>query len=184
MNESNTKRLYDGMVTEFADPLYRYACRMIHDRESARDLVQETYEQAWKSIDRLDDVQKRRSWIFQILRHRINHWLRRTKRRVERAGSTFSIDASEPSIEIESQTQAAAIQVENQEFVEQALEQLSEAQREVVLLAVMEDLTVDEVAEVVGLPRGTVLSRIHRGKEKLKAWMVRQRVGYSAESDD
>lgn len=143
--------------------LRRYAYALLRDREAADDLVQDTLEHAvagWSRRRADGDV---RAWLFAIER---NVFLQAVRRRA-RAGPHVSMDAlseiAAPGVD-----QAAAVGARD---VLAGLETLPEEQRSVLLLVAVEDLSYGEAAAILGIPIGTVMSRLSRARERLRDFM-------------
>ena len=111
---------------------------------------------AWQNIDKLKSDQKIRSWMFAILRNQYTKLLRAEKK---------AVNVTDELSDISSATNDAS-QVNDR--VNEALGKLKEPQRMVVLLVSMEGFSVTEAAELLELPKGTVLSRLHRARDTLK----------------
>lgn len=140
--------------------LRRYAYALLRDHDAADDLVQDTLERAlsrW-SLRRSDgDL---RAWLFTIQRNLYVSALRQGQRR----GPHVELDAST--------TPSSAAQQENALEVQDilvALDQLPEEQKSLLLLVGVEDLSYDDAAKVMGVPAGTVMSRLSRGRQRLRA---------------
>jgi RNA polymerase sigma-70 factor (ECF subfamily) len=157
------RRIYEDLVRSHGGNLYRFAYRLCGDADMADDLVQETFFEAWRSIHSLRDPESGRSWLFQILRHRRAHGIRDRSRRVQ------------PTADLERLVDVAdnagvdvLAKLSNQELLRLALEALNEQYREPFLLVFLEDFTCRETAELLSIPLGTVLSRIHRARQFLR----------------
>jgi RNA polymerase sigma factor (sigma-70 family) len=142
--------------------LRRYAFALLRDRDRADDLVQDTLERALSRwlLRRADgDV---RAWLFTILRNlHVSAW-----RRDRRHGAAVAIDeTTAPAV---AARQEAALEVHD---VLAALDQLPEEQKSLLLLVGVEDLSYDDAARVMGVPMGTVMSRLSRGRQRLRALM-------------
>lgn len=164
--EESKRRLYESLVRQCADGLYRHAARLTGDPHVAEDLVQETFYEAWRSIGKLRDPEKARAWIYQILRHRYMHWLRSIKNHRR---------APAPIEEMENELPPAAAAPEG-EFsdrheLQKALNALGDLYKEPFLLVYAAGFTCREAAEALGAPLGTVLSRIHRARGFLKQFL-------------
>lgn len=140
--------------------LRRYAFALLRDRDRADDLVQDTLERALSRwlLRRADgDV---RAWLFAILRNlHVSNW-RRDRRH---AGDRTIDDAAMPGV---AARQDAALEVQD---VLAALEHLPEEQKSLLLLVVVEDFSYDEAARILGMPIGTVMSRLSRARQKLRS---------------
>lgn len=160
--ETELQQRFEQCVEDCADPLFRVAFRLTGNQTLASELVQETYLNAWKSISGLKDLERMRSWLFAILRNQYSKLIRKESRTVSTSEQLDSIAASP---EKDNQTT---------DMVQAAIACLDEIHKLPVLLVSMEGLTVEEAAEILQLPRGTVLSRLHRGRQKLKEILMRE----------
>ena len=155
------RQLFELCIEQHADSLYRTAFRLTGHRDLADELIQETYLSAWKSIESLRDNSKMRGWLFAILRNQYTKVLRKlpkSKSLNEDASEFLTDDASE----------FARTQLETQELVQLAIEKLDADQKLPMLLVAMEGMSVDEAASLLDIPKGTVLSRLHRARQKMK----------------
>jgi RNA polymerase sigma-70 factor (ECF subfamily) len=166
--------------------IYRSALRLTHNRAEAEDLAQETCLRAFRSFHRFNPGTNCRAWLFTILRNAFRDRLRR--------GGRERLDAEAPDWDGESQSATAMAPVGHpeEEFfltvldgdVDRALKALPLAFREVVMLSDLEALSYKEIAEVVGCPIGTVMSRLSRGRALLRRALgrVAREHGYLKES--
>jgi len=168
MTEAQRRSAYEQWVRAHGPELYRCAYRLTGKTQTAEDLVQETFVEAWRSAEKLRDPEKARGWLFQILRYRHLHAVRDSKRRMEgqpgRVPLTGDVPAHDTTAKIE---QLDSIQV--------GLASLDQRLRETLLMVVMEGLTAQEAADKLGVPMGTVLSRLHRARERLRETMAEPR---------
>jgi RNA polymerase sigma-70 factor (ECF subfamily) len=140
--------------------LYGTAYRMTRNAHDAEDLVQETFLRAYRGFDRFEPGTNIRAWLFTIL-HRV-----RTDafRRAGRSPQTVEMIGEGPAVPAPQEALASGA-----EDIERALAALPEVFRVAVLLRDVEDLRYDEIAGVLDIPIGTVMSRIHRGRVLLRA---------------
>lgn len=154
------------LLQEQIPALRRFARGLLHgDREAADDLVQDSLERAlsrWHQRRRDGDL---RSWVYTILYHRFVSDRHRQKRRGERRSLSDLQDAEQPSVE-GGQDGALA-----HRDLMRGLATLSEEQRSVLLLVGVEDFSYEQAARILGLPIGTVMSRLSRGRERLRGYM-------------
>jgi len=150
---------YESWVHEYADDLHRLAYRLCGDAATAEELVQETFYHAWKDMRKLRSAEKARPWLLQILRHRYAHWIRDTQRRPP---STESPDTGVTD------TPGPADQVTERDALQVALNTLEDRFKLPLLLVFLGGMTCQQAAEHLDLPLGTVLSRIHRGRQHLR----------------
>lgn len=141
--------------------LRRYASAMVRDRDLADDLVQDCLEKAIASWHTRRKVEDTRQWVFAIAHNLIVNKLRQDARR----GLHIDIaDAEEASLAVPA---AQEHRVRHGELLK-AIAALPEEQRSVVLLVSVEDLSYAEAAQTLGIPIGTVMSRLARGRERLQ----------------
>ena len=139
--------------------LYGTAYRMTRNAHDAEDLVQETYLRAYRAFDGFRPGTNIRAWLYTIL-HRV-----RTDafRRAARSPSTVELEGEGPGVPPPQDALARG-----GEDLERALMALPEAFRTAVVLRDVEDFTYEEIARVLAVPIGTVMSRIHRGRALLR----------------
>jgi RNA polymerase sigma-70 factor, ECF subfamily len=159
--------------------LLRVARRLCFDGASAEDLVQETFFRAWRSYSQFQAGTNMRAWLFRIM---FNAFYAQG-RRISSAPAMVSLDA--PGREIDLPSRSGLSPVDAAE-ISNALGELSDEHRTVLLLAVVEGFTCREMAGILSLPIGTVMSRLSRGRQALrdrlappapKVWEARAGVG-------
>ena len=142
--------------------LRRYARAMLGDRVAADDLVQDTLERAWSRLAQWRPGSDLRAWLFGIM-----HNLRVDQLR--RGGlATTSLDEEEAATVPVRATQTDRLEVMD---LESALRQLPEEQRQILLLVALEEMSYADIAALLGIPVGTVMSRLSRGRERLRLVM-------------
>jgi RNA polymerase sigma-70 factor, ECF subfamily len=124
--------------------------------EAAEDLLQETFLQAVRSAERLSEVTLPRAWLFGIARHVLARYYRRP--------AEFA-----PLIEIEAQAENQTPEDRRLPAVREAISQLTPELRETLELRLNDELSYEEIAGVLGLPIGTVRSRLHHAVHRLRA---------------
>lgn len=141
--------------------LRRYARAMLGNRTAADDLVQDTLERAWLRLSQWRVGSDLRAWLFSIMHNLRVDQMRRP---------TVSMQAmSEDDFEAPARpTQTDALEVRD---IESALNELPDEQREVLLLVALEEMSYAEIAETLSVPVGTVMSRLSRGRERLRQIM-------------
>ena len=148
-----------NLIIPFIPNVRRYARALVGDRDGADDLVQDTLERAVRKFHlwRPGDL---RAWLFSIMHNVFVNQLKARK--------------IAPQVEIDENALAAPIPTATSLDVidlERALLALAPEQREVVLLVALEDMTYADVSRALGIPIGTVMSRLSRGREKLRRAM-------------
>ena len=153
---------------EHIDGLYGYALVLTRNRSDAEDLVQETYVRAIRAMGRLRSDSNVKGWMFTILR---NIWLNEVRQR-RRAPESVDLEGDERISDLvdEGAESPHDVYVGNLErqHVRQAIQQLPEEARDIILLREWEDLSYQEIATVLDCPVGTVMSRLARARSKLR----------------
>lgn len=152
---------FEATILPHVESVFRFAMWLIRDRTEAEDVVQETLTQALQSFHRFQPGTNARAWVLTILRHIRSNRLRARHRRPEVVEADDRLDAL-PAVEVTPQ------QVTDEEVLS-ALKALPPGFQEVIVLADVEELSYKEIATVLEIPIGTVMSRIHRGRRLLRA---------------
>ena len=140
--------------------LRRYAYALVRDHDAADDLVQDTLERALSRWYLRRDGGDVRAWLFAILRNlHVSGWRQRQRRGVHVPLDTAPLPGTAP-------TQEAALETQD---VLAALDELPEDQKSLLLLVGVEDFSYDAAARILGLPIGTVMSRLSRARQKLRS---------------
>lgn len=158
-----TQSLFNSLVDDHGPALFRMAFRMVGDRHEAEDVVQETYRSAWRSRERYQSGRGDRAWLASILRRRVVDRWRRRRPPVVVQGET-TLDASVPAED--------PLAGELSDEMQRALDRLPKELRETLLLVVVGELTHQEVADLLGVPLGTVLSRVSRARRRLREFLL------------
>ncbi len=154
---------FNSMVDEHGPALYRMAYRMVGDRHEAEDVVQDAFRSAWKSRKSFRPGGSNRAWIVAILRRRVaDHW---------RRPRPPTVLAGERNIEI-GYPGEDPLRDDFTDEMQHALARLPNDLRETLLLVVVGELTHQEAADELGVPLGTVLSRVSRARKRLREYLV------------
>ncbi|QDU94181.1 RNA polymerase sigma factor [Lignipirellula cremea] len=154
---------FNALVENHGEVLYRLAYRLVGDRHEAEDMVQEAFRSAWKSRRRYESGHSDRAWLASILRRRvIDRWRKKPPPQLLPEGSPLEIpvEAADP------------LANDFTDEMQHALAQLPDPLRETLLLVVVGDLTHQETANLLGVPLGTVLSRVSRARNRLRELLV------------
>jgi RNA polymerase sigma factor (sigma-70 family) len=141
--------------------LRRYARALVSDRATADDLVQDTLERAWAKLHLYRRGTDLRAWLFTVM-----HNVHVNKVRATRA--TDTLDDEMPEL-AQRAAQGDSLVVRD---LDRSIALLPADQRSVLLLVTLEDMSYEEVARTLGIPMGTVMSRLSRAREKLRAMML------------
>ncbi len=147
-------------LVELIPRLRRYARALAGDRASADDLVQDTLERAWAKLHLYRRGTDLRAWLFTVM-HNVH------VNRVRSARSTDTLDDEMPEL-AQRGAQGDALVVRD---LDRSIARLPDEQRAVLLLVTLEEMSYDEVARTLGIPIGTVMSRLSRAREKMRSMM-------------
>ncbi len=153
---------WDALFRRYQLPLYVYVMELLHNEQTALDVVQETFINATRYIQSLRDDGKFGSWLFSIAHQKCQqHW--RKPQRDEPLDDAFNEHAADDPLPAD-----VLIRAEQQEEFMRLLNQLPEIHRSVLLLHFLEDFSLEEITHVTGVGLGTVKSRLHYAKKSLR----------------
>ena len=150
-------------LVELIPRLRRYARALVGDRAAADDLVQDTLERAWAKLHLYRRGTDLRAWLFTVM-----HNVHVNKVRATRVTDTLEDELPELG---QRASQGDALLVRD---LDRAIARLPSEQRAVLLLVTLEEMSYEEVARALGIPIGTVMSRLSRAREKLRMMMLGQ----------
>jgi RNA polymerase sigma-70 factor, ECF subfamily len=172
----NRQREFEAAALPYLTPLFNFALKMTRSRERAEDLVQDTYLRAYRAYATFTPGTNMKAWLFQILKNVHINVYRSAKCRPEDVAFDAIEGVAEAHIDEGWSSDFAPETPETIVMngvldgeIQEALEALPEEFREVVLLAFVEEMSYREIADVLGIPMGTVMSRLHRGRKLLQA---------------
>jgi RNA polymerase sigma-70 factor, ECF subfamily len=170
---------FEEEVLELADQVYRVARRLVSTREEAEDLVQETYARAFRSWRSFTPGTNLRAWLFRILTNLNIDRGRRDQRTPDtqpiEEGDYYLYNRLEEAGEVTDEERV--VQRLSQDSIVDALSALPHNYRDVVVLVDIGDFSYQDAAQILGIPIGTVMSRLHRGRRALKAELAEAAVG-------
>jgi RNA polymerase sigma-70 factor (ECF subfamily) len=150
---------FTARVNELIPRLRRYARALTGERGAADDLVQDTLERAWTKLHLWRSGSDLRAWLFTIM-HNVH--VNQVRSRASKA--MVPLDDDMPDAPVRA-TQADMLEVRD---IDSALQRLPVEQREVVLLIALEHMSYQETADALGIPIGTVMSRLARARDRLR----------------
>lgn len=157
-----TPEIFEAEAMHHIDDLYRTAKRLTRSDVEADDLVQETYMQAWKSFAQYELGTNCRAWLYKILFNKYDH-----HRRKQYTQSKYFQEADELIFDLSTAKTSVPEHLTDGEVIS-ALDKLPIHYRSVVLMADVQEFGYKEVAQILDIPIGTVMSRLNRARTQLK----------------
>jgi RNA polymerase sigma-70 factor (ECF subfamily) len=156
---------FEELAMPLFDSLYNFAGWLVHNKSNAEDLVQETYLKALRSFASFQPGTNFRAWMFRILRNTFLSSRSTLDRRM-----TVEIDSEDLLVLPATSTTPESLLIERlgKNAVQKAIEQLPVIFREVILLCDVEDASYQEIAEILSIPMGTVMSRLARARKAVR----------------
>jgi len=174
-DRSGSKPGFEEEALPHLDAVYRFALRLAGNVDEAEDLVQETFLRAYNAWDQYERGTRAKSWLFTICRNVFLRRREREQRHEEILSENVDRDGTSEDLVNPIWRSAAGLDPEGEFFasivddrIVQALENLPEEYRTAVVLSDIEGMPYAEIAEMVGVPVGTVKSRLFRGRRKLQ----------------
>ena len=166
---------FEELVRRYQRPIAAYVYRMIGDYDAALDLTQEVFIKVYNSLNRYRSEFKFSTWIYKIAHNAAIDHLRRHA--VREQALTVSVDGDRREIAIESRRLTPEQESERKERrseIESVVQLLQASYRELIVLRHSHDLSYDEIAEVTGLPLGTVKNRLFRAREAMRDLLIQR----------
>ena len=169
---------FEAAAMPYLDPLYSAAYRMARNAQDAEDLVQETYLKAYKYYDKFEEGTNLKAWLFKILKNTFINSYRKKQQAPPKADFADIEESFESIVRDDSGQQAKTPEEELldkvlDEDVQHAIEELPHDYRMVVLLADLEGFSYKEIADILEIPVGTVMSRLYRGRRLLEEALLK-----------
>ena len=167
------RRAFAALVEKYQQPLFNFIFRTLRDETETEDLAQATFLQVWKSRARYERTAKFSTWLFTIARNLcLNELRRRTRHPGESLEEAHAEHDDQPHRQYEDkkvfQPTETALHGELARKIEEALAALPEQQRTAILLCRQEELSYEEIAQILDCSLSATKSIIHRGRETLK----------------
>jgi RNA polymerase sigma-70 factor (ECF subfamily) len=173
LSDLSRGRRFADLALPHLDAAYNLARWLTHDDHDAEDVVQEAYLRAYRYFDAFhgDDA---RSWLLTVVRNTGRTWLKRNRPPEPAASFDETIHGA-----VAEDAAAPFLRSADRELLRRALTELPADYREALVLRELEGLSYKEIAAVTGVPTGTVMSRLARGRERLKRLLTGRAEGES-----
>jgi RNA polymerase sigma-70 factor (ECF subfamily) len=165
-----SEEAFRELVERFHRPVYALIVRIVRQPELAEDVSQETFLKAWKALARFDPGRRFSSWIFKIAHNTALDELRRGGVETVSLDAPFAADDEPPELPADLAAENPLLRTlarESGRLLERAIARLRPAYRGILLLRFAQEMSYDEIAEVLGLPLGTVKIHIFRARAEL-----------------
>jgi len=161
----NDPAAWDELVRTFNDRLFYFVRRLVNGEDQAMVVMQETWVQVLRCLKHLQSAERLTTWLYTIARRMVMNHYRRDFGEMDVGGDAsadFIDDGNDPIAELE-----------NAELIHFGLSQIGLIEREVLTLFFLEDFSIAETADVLGVPAGTVKSRLARARAELRQVLAR-----------
>ncbi len=178
--EARDRVRFEEEALQLSDQVYRVARRLVGSREEAEDLMQDTYARAFRSWQQYQPGTNLRAWLLRILTNLNIDRGRRQRRMPElqplEEGDYFLYDRLEATIPDENPDEERVLERLSQNAVVEALAEVPHDFRDVLVLVDIGEFSYAEAAQILDIPLGTVMSRLHRGRRILKRALAEKAV--------
>jgi RNA polymerase sigma-70 factor (ECF subfamily) len=168
------ERAFKELVDEHRDKVFNLTYRMLNNRAEAEDVAQEVFISVFKTIETFREESKFSTWLYRVTvnhcKNRIKYLARRHDRdqdeldEASEQDAAAAVTAPRPSPRPDKAMEAA----QTEKMLQEAIGELDEDHRVLVVLRDVEDLSIEEICEITGLPDGTIKSRLHRARMALR----------------
>jgi RNA polymerase sigma-70 factor (ECF subfamily) len=157
---------FEDLAMPLFDSLYNFARWIERDSDDAEDLVQETYLKALRGFASFQPGTNFRAWMFRILRNTFLSSRTKFERRMTEA---LDSDEGEPELAVDTETpETILMNRSNSQLVQRAIDDLPVHYRETLLLCEVEEMSYQEIAQILSIPMGTVMSRLARARKAVR----------------
>ncbi len=174
---SGAEGAYESLIDRFQQPVYNLAYRLLNDPGDASDVAQEVFLKIFRNIGHFRAQSSLRTWVYRIAvneAHNRRRWLFRRRHKEVGLEEDFANETRRERVICDTGRSPfdRAFDGERQALIEQALTSINPLFREAIVLRDLEDLSYEEIAEVLQISLGTVKSRIMRGREALRGQLA------------
>ena len=168
--KTGNRAAFELLVKEYLQRIYRAAYSLVRNVEDASDIAQEAFMRAYRSIGTFDESRPFYPWMYRITRNLCMNHLSSSKNRIG------CVEDEDLIPDRACGPEEQAIRKENLSDIERAISCLPEQHREILVLKHFQDCSYNDIAEILGIPIGTVMSRLYNARMKLKTILKEQEV--------
>lgn len=176
--KDGNREAFNKLVEKYQSQVVNIAYGMLSDKEDAYDATQEVFIRVYKSIGSFKEKSSFSTWLYRITANICSDILRKRQKTTNTISINQVYDDENKEIDIKDESpmpEEMAEITERQRAVRQAIRELSDEYRAVITLCDIEGMTYDEISQVLGLPSGTVKSRINRARNSLRKILSKKR---------
>ncbi len=165
------EKAFEELLAKYRSPIYSICYRMVKNHSDAEDLSQDAFIRVFNILDKYNPLYPFSSWLYRVTSNLCIDFIRRRKRGVISLDEPVSGSDGEMSRQIPSRGVSADRKLENREMMEvldQAISELPDHYRIIIILRHQEQLTYEEISDNLGVPLGTVKARIHRARNLIR----------------
>ena len=161
---------FEPLVEKYRERVWRLAYNYVHDREEAQDVAQEAFVRAWQALASFRGQSAFYTWLFRIVVNVATDRVRQRAARGRAFGTDIVPEADWERVLVDPRLGPGEVahRHQQQERIQQALRALPERHRTIIMLSDLEGLSYREIAEVLDIPMGTVMSRLHNARKRLR----------------
>jgi len=160
---------FDEIVNRYKDRLLNFVFRFIGQIDESEDIVQDTFLKVYKNKNSYVNIARFSTWIYTIAGNLAKTELRKRKRRRIFSISKMGIDDKEFELTSTARTPEENVEsVFNEKIIQNAIQKLPDKFRTVIILRDIQELSYDEISKIIGVPLGTIKSRVNRARLKLR----------------
>jgi RNA polymerase sigma-70 factor (ECF subfamily) len=164
--QDGDKRAMETLMRQYQQWVYNIAYGMLASPEDASDVAQDVFLWLWENIGQFRFKSQFSTWLYRIV---TNRCLNLKDQRQRRKTDPMEIDDSQPWVPLDTTTpESTVLQAEQREMLQQALASLKDDYRKILILREMQDLSYEELTEVLGCSLGRVRSRLHEARQALR----------------
>ncbi len=156
-----SSKMFDNLILQHTDGLYRFALSILKEPESAKDAIQDCLAKIWKKRDSLDQIENPQAWVFRVVKNHCLDVIRSSRHTEMISEQNPVLDSSRADFDL--------LYEDHQLWLAKAIETLSAKQQQVFHLREVEEMSYQEICDITGLEMTDVKVNLHRARVSIKA---------------